>query len=131
LKRKPGNPAIIAQVILNLVAWFVFLPVSDGRQNFERAWAGEILGSTVIILMASALFLSTRPKWAEPYFGGPDKMYQTLRRAATSAFSLPFLHVLTVPIRTTNLRAGNYLAMVAFPGTNTLGPEENATNFRI
>ena len=51
MKQKLGNYAIIALVILNIIIWFVFPPVNDGRENFARAYAGEILGSTVIILM--------------------------------------------------------------------------------
>jgi predicted ferric reductase len=111
-----GNYAIIALVILNLIVWFVFPPVNDGRENFVRTYAGEILGSTVIILMACSLFLSTRPKWAEPFFGGLDRMYITHRRTSTAAFLLLFVHLLTVPITTVNLRLGNYLAMIAFLG---------------
>jgi predicted ferric reductase len=87
-EKQAGNLVIIALAVLNILVWFVFPPVNDGRQNFERAWAGEILGSTVIILMASALILSTRSKWAEPFFGGLDKMYLSHRRAAVSAFLL-------------------------------------------
>lgn len=120
MKRHLGNVFVIALVVLNLVVWLAFPPVYDGRPHFGRTWAGEILGSTVIILMAVGLFLSARPKWAEPYFGGLDRMYQTHRRAAVSAFLLLFVHVLTVPISLTNLRPGNYLAMVAFLGIITL-----------
>ena len=116
MKQKLGNYAIITLVILNIIVWFVFPPVNDGRENFARAYAGEMLGSTVIILMACSLFLSTRPKWAEPFFGGLDKMYMTHRRTSTSAFLLLFVHLLTVPITTVNLRIGNYLAMIAFTG---------------
>ncbi len=116
MKRNLGNYAIIALVILNVIVWFVFPPVDDGRENFARAYAGEMLGSTVIILMSCSLFLSTRPKWAEPFFGGLDKMYMTHRRTSTSAFLLLFVHLLTVPITTVNLRLGNYLAMIAFTG---------------
>jgi predicted ferric reductase len=119
-KNNRGNLAIIALVVLNVVMWTVFPPVNDGRVNFERQYAGEVIGSTVLILMACALFLSTRPKWAEPYFGGLDKMYQTHRRAATSAFLLLFAHLLTVPITTVNLRLGNYLAIIAFSGVVTI-----------
>ena len=119
MKKNLGNYVIIALVILNILVWILFPPVNDGRENFERAWAGEIMGSTVIILMASALFISTRPKWAEPYFGGLDKMYQTHRRVAVSAFLLLFLHLLTVPISAVWI-LGNYLAMVAFLGIVTL-----------
>lgn len=119
MKRNLGNLFILALVVLNLVIWLVFPPLKDGRDNFERAWAGEILGSTVIILMAVSLFLSTRPRWVEPYFGGLDKMYQAHRRAAVGAFLLLFLHVLVVPISAT-WRLGNYMAMLAFLGITTL-----------
>jgi predicted ferric reductase len=116
MKQKLGNYAIIALVVLNIIIWLVFPPVNDGRENFLRAYAGEMLGSTVIILMSCSLFLSARPKWAEPFFGGLDKMYVTHRRTSTSAFLLLFVHLLTVPITTVNLRLGNYLAMIAFAG---------------
>lgn len=120
MKRKLGNYVIIALVILNIVVWFAFPPVNDGRENFARAYAGEVLGSTVIILMSCSLFLSTRPKWAEQFFGGLDKMYITHRRTSTSAFLLLFVHLLTVPITTVNLTIGNYLAMIAFVGIVTI-----------
>ena len=116
MKQKTGNYAIIILVILNVIVWFVFPPINDGRPNFVRQYVGEFIGSTNIILMACSLFLSTRPKWAEPFFGGLDKMYVTHRRTSTTAFLLIFVHVLTVPITTTNLRLGNYLAMIAFGG---------------
>lgn len=119
MKRNPGNLIVIGLVILNLVIWLAFPPIHDGRENFERTWAGEMIGSTVIILMAVSFFLSTRPKWAEPFFGGLDKMYQTHRRAAVSVFLLLFLHVLTVPISAV-WQAGNYMAIIAFLGIVTL-----------
>ena len=111
-----GNLAIILLVVLNVVVWLVFPPVNDGRPNFLRQYAGEIIGSTNIILMAVSLFLSTRPKWAEPYFGGLDKMYVAHRRVSTAAFLLIFVHVLTVPISITGWKLGNYLAVIAFIG---------------
>ena len=116
MKQKIGNLVIIALVILNIVVWLVFPPVNDGRPNFLRQYAGEIIGSNNIILMACSLFLSTRPKWAEKYFGGLDKMYMTHRHTSTAAFLLIFVHVLTVPITTTGWRLGNYLAVIAFTG---------------
>jgi len=120
MKRNLGNYFIITLVILNPIVWFIFPPVYDGREHFARAYAGEILGSTVIILMSCSLFLSTRPKWAEPFFGGLDRMYVTHRRTSTSAFLLLFVHLLTVPITTDNLTIGNYLAMTAFIGIVTI-----------
>lgn len=116
MKRNIGNLVIIASVILTVMVWFVFPPHNDGSDTFVRRYAGEILGSTVIVLLSFSLFLSTRPKWAEPYFGGLDKMYLTHRRTSTTAFLLLFVHLLTVPISVTDLRIGNYIAMVAFIG---------------
>lgn len=114
--KRIGNLAIITFVVLTVIVWFVFPPHNDGSDTFVRRYAGEILGSIVIVLMSFALLLSTRPKWAEPYFGGLDKMYITHRRVATSAFLLLFVHLLTVPISITDMRIGNYIAIVAFIG---------------
>jgi len=116
MKRNMGNLFIIAFVFLTVIVWFIFPPVNDGRANFARQYAGEVIGSVNIVLMASSLFLSTRPKWAEKYFGGLDKMYVTHRYTSTAAFLLIFVHVLTVPITVTGWRLGNYLAVIAFTG---------------
>ena len=116
MKRHIGNIVIMICCLLTILVWFVFPPVNDGRPQFARQYAGEIIGSINIVLMAFALFLSTRPKWAEPYFGGLDKMYITHRQIATAAFLLIFVHVLTVPISTSGWALGNYLAVIAFVG---------------
>jgi len=116
MKQRLGNFTVIALVLLTVVVWLVFPPVDPGNENYLRAYIGEILGSLLIVLMSCSLFLSTRPKWAEPFFGGLDKMYLTHRKTSTSAFLLMFVHLLTVPISTTNLRLGNYLAMISFLG---------------
>ena len=116
MKRYIGNVVVISFVILTVMVWFLFPPEYDGRPNFERQYAGEIIGSVNIVLLSFALFLSTRPKWAEPYFGGLDKMYITHRQIATTAFLLIFIHVLTVPISVTGWKLGNYLAVIAFTG---------------
>ncbi|MEP7137369.1 MAG: ferric reductase-like transmembrane domain-containing protein [Chloroflexota bacterium] len=115
MKRNIGILFIVLCVLLTVMIWLVFPPVNDGRTNFTRQYAGEIIGSINIVLMACALFLSTRPKWAEQYFGGLDKMYVTHRRVATTAFLLIFVHVLTVPI-SSQWVLGNYLAVIAFTG---------------
>jgi predicted ferric reductase len=120
MKRNIGNIIIIVLIILNILVWFVFPPENDGRANFARQYAGEIIGANNIILMACSLFLSTRPKWAEKYFGGLDKMYQTHRHTGTAALLLIFVHVLTVPITTTGWALGNYLAVIAFAGIVTI-----------
>ncbi|MBC7877502.1 MAG: ferric reductase-like transmembrane domain-containing protein [Anaerolineales bacterium] len=116
MKKNLGNIVIIALVVINVIVWIVFPPEPEPTHNFARAYAGEVLGSTMIMLMSFSLFISTRPKWAEQFFGGLDKMYMTHRRTSTSAFLLMFVHVLTVPITIMNLRIGNYLGIIAFLG---------------
>jgi len=111
-----GNGFIILLVFLTIGVWLVFPPVNDGREKFVRQYAGEIIGSINIVLMSVSLFLSTRPKWAETYFGGLDKMYVTHRHTSTAALLLIFVHVLTVPISLSGWALGNYLAVVAFVG---------------
>lgn len=121
MKRNIGNLVIIASVILTVLVWFVFAPVDDGSDpTFARRYAGEIIGSIVIVLLSFSLFLSTRAKWAEPYFGGLDRMYITHRRTSTVAFLLLFVHLLTVPISVDDMRIGNYLAIIAFLGIVTI-----------
>ena len=115
-KKNIGNLTLIILVVLTILIWLIFPPVREGAEHYERAYAGEVLGSLVIVLMSFSLFISTRPKWAEPFFGGLDKMYMTHRHTSTSAFLLMFVHLLTVPITLVNLRVGNYLAMTAFLG---------------
>lgn len=121
MKRNVGNLSIIICVTLTILIWFVFPPVDDGRENFVRQYAGEIIGSVNIVLMACSLFISTRPKWAEPFFGGLDKMYMTHRHTSTAALVLIFVHVLTVPISLTGWTLGNYLAVFAFSGIVAIG----------
>ena len=70
----------------------------------------------MIVLMSFSLFLSTRPRWAEPFFGGLDKMYMTHRQTSTSAFLLMFLHIVIVPIHIFDFKLGNYLGIIAFLG---------------
>ncbi|MBL8061587.1 MAG: ferric reductase-like transmembrane domain-containing protein [Anaerolineales bacterium] len=116
MKRNLGNIVFIVLVVLTITVWLVFPPENDGVENYARYHAGMTMGSVVIVLMSFSLFISTRPRWAEPYFGGLDKMYMTHRRTSTAAFLLMFVHLLTVPIHIFDLAIGNYLAMVSFLG---------------
>lgn len=111
-----GNWFVIFLILLTVIVWLVFPPDDNGRENFIRQYAGEIIGSVNIVLMSVSLFLSTRPKWAEKYFGGLDKMYVTHRHTSTAALLLIFVHVLTVPISLSGWALGNYLGVIAFTG---------------
>ena len=111
-----GNIVFIALVILTVAVWVVFPPHREGTENYLRYQIGMTLGSVMIVLMSFSLFLSTRPRWAEPYFGGLDKMYMTHRHTSTSAFLLMFVHIVIVPLHIFDLAIGNYLAIAAFLG---------------
>ena len=63
MKRHIGNLSVIVLVLLTILVWIVFPPVDDGRENFVRQYAGEIIGSVNIVLMAWSLIISTRPTW--------------------------------------------------------------------
>ena len=116
MKRNIGNIVFIVLVVITVLVWAVFPPEREGVEHYARYQAGMTLGSLVIVLMSFSLFLSTRPRWAEPFFGGMDKMYQTHWRASTSAFLLMFVHLLIVPLHLVDLALGNYLAIVSFLG---------------
>lgn len=116
MKRVLGNLFILICVFSTIIIWLIFPPVNDGRANFVRQYAGEVIGSVNIVLMSWSLFISTRPKWMEPFFGGLDKMYIAHRRTSVTALLLIFVHVLTVPISVTGWALGNYLAVFAFTG---------------
>ena len=116
MKRNLGNVVFIVLVVATILVWAVFPPEREGVENYARYQIGMTLGSLVIVLMSFSLFLSTRPRWAEPFFGGMDKMYQTHRRTSTSAFLLMFVHLLIVPLHLVDLAVGNYLAIISFLG---------------
>lgn len=116
MKKRIGNLVIIGFVILTILVWVVFPAGPADIDHYWRYYIGEIIGSLMLVLMTFSLFISTRPRWAEPYFGGLDKMYVTHRHTSTAAFLLMFVHVVTVPLRVTNLLLGNYLGIAAFLG---------------
>ena len=120
-KKNIGNITIVILVCLTLLLWIAFPPPphadDNAGRNYPRQFAGEMIGSVMIVLMSCSLFLAARPRWAEPLFGGLDRMYLTHRRCSESAFLLMFAHVLTVPISTHRpFPLGGYLALIAFPG---------------
>ena len=98
-KKNIGKIVIVALVIINIGLWLLFAPADDGsRANFTRQLIAEVIGSTAVILIACALFLSTRLRLLEPYFGGLDQMYQSHKQAAMLAIFLLFVHFFSVPL---------------------------------
>jgi predicted ferric reductase len=92
-----GNLGVAALALLNVALWAIFPPENPGRDLFELQVVSEILSSTGMVLMACAIFLSLRPRFLEPFFGGLDKMYKTHKTAAISGLALVLLHFLTMP----------------------------------
>lgn len=111
-----GKFVFIALVIVTILVWIIFPPEHEGVENYARYLVGMTIGSTMIVLMSFSLFLSTRPRWAEPFFGGLDKMYMTHRQTSTSAFLLMFTHIVIVPIHILDFKLGNYIGIASFLG---------------
>ena len=98
-KSSAGNIAIIALMSANIALWLIFTPANDGTHSgYARQMPAEILSSTGMVLMAAALFLSTRPRYLESFFGGLDKMYQSHKNAALAAVLLVVAHFLVMPL---------------------------------
>lgn len=114
--RNLGQISIIVLASLNVLLWIIFLPRASGRLNLTREVGGEMISSTAMVLFACALFLATRPRFLEPFFGGLDRMYQTHKRAAFTGFLLLFGHVFFVPINVNDPKAGDIFGIIAFLG---------------
>ena len=116
-RKYTGNIVIAALAIVNIALWLILGPVNDGsRANFTRQVAGEIIGSTAVVLIACALFLSTRLFFLQPYFGGLDQMYQSHKRAAMLAIFLLFGHFFALPLNANQVKPGTPLGAIAFLG---------------
>lgn len=97
-KNRLGNRVIIAMIIINLTLWIVFPPLNDGRPTYWIQYPGEMLSTSAVILFSCGVFLSTRARFLEPYFGGLDKMYLTHKNVATAAILLILAHFFTMSI---------------------------------
>ena len=116
-KKDSGNVVVVALVVVNLLLWLIFGPHNDGsRPNFNRQLMAEIIASTAVVLLACALFLSTRLRFLEPYFGGLDQMYQSHKKAAMLAIFLLIFHFFAVPLNASQIKPGTPLGMIAFLG---------------
>jgi predicted ferric reductase len=115
-RRQPGNPAIAALALLNVVLWLVFVTLPDDVASlYAFQYAAEVCSSTAVILIAMALVLSARLRFLERHFGGLDKMYQTHKHLAVLAFVLLAVHFVTIP-DSGLLIVGKPLGMLALVG---------------
>lgn len=87
-----GPGAVVALPVLNGVLWAASPPLGDPRQVL-----GEAVGSTAVLLFATALVLATRVRWIERSFGGLDRVYRAHRRAGRWGFGCLAVHVAVVP----------------------------------
>ena len=114
-RRQIGNWTIAGMVLLNVVLWFVLRPSGNNTPDTPAQFNGELIGSTAMILMAIAIFLSTKPRALESYFGGLDKMYQSHKQASMLAFLLLIGHKLVIPFAKSSF-ASKRLGTVAYLG---------------
>lgn len=117
LTNRLGNLGVLLAVLLNIAVWMLFPPLDDGaRPNYTRQFTAEVIGSSAMVLMAASLFLSTRPKYLERFFGGLDRMYHTHKNAGLAALLLIVVHFLVMPLDVSLDSSGNPLGMFALIG---------------
>ena len=114
-KHQLGNIVIAILVVVNPILWLVITPENTLDTNYVLQVIGEIIASTVMILIALGLVLAARPRFLEPYFGGLDKMWKTHKNISILAFLLVIVHFFSIP-KTTELVNGKPIGMLAFFG---------------
>ncbi|WP_308637201.1 ferredoxin reductase family protein [Paenibacillus silvisoli] len=108
---------ILLLPLINACAWLAFPPVDHGdRPDFALRYMGEIVGSTMMIMMAFTLVLATRWRVLERLFGGLDQMYAVHRNAGTLVFLLLFAHMLVMPLQPGQVPPGRAPGYIAFGG---------------
>jgi predicted ferric reductase len=96
-KQHIGKLVVVGLALLNVVLWLVMLPLPALDSLYLLYFTAEVFASTAVILIACALVLITRLAFLEPYFGGLDRMYQTHKQLAMTAFLLLVAHFLLIP----------------------------------
>ncbi|KAA0564639.1 hypothetical protein F0342_10855 [Bacillus sp. CH30_1T] len=116
-RRNLGNVLIAAIPLIYVVLWIMFPPIDNGtRSDYSSQYLGEIIGSTMMLMMALTLLLSTRFRFLEPLFGGLDKMYLAHRNAGVIVFLLLILHYIITPIDPSYVPPGRAPGYIAFFG---------------
>src|SRR5512139_2679555 len=102
MKRNLGVYFIAALVLLNILLWTLLPPTNLDAHAHEHAQPAtqklaEMLSSSAMILWACGIFLSNKPRFLEPYFGGLDRMYIVHKNINMLALLILTAHVILVP----------------------------------
>lgn len=120
MKNRLGNFVLAGLVLLNLLLYVFFPPANPGVPLFTNQLVAEIFSSSAMILMACGMVLANRPRWAEPFFGGLDRMYQAHKTVGLTALVLLFGHFFLIPLRDEPLSLGRLSGKVALIGFSAL-----------
>ncbi|SFT26826.1 ferric reductase-like transmembrane domain-containing protein [Paenibacillus sp. BC26] len=114
---QPRHFFIFLLPLINAAVWIAFPPVDHGLQpSFAQRHLGEVIGSTMMIMMAFTLLLATRIRVLERLLGGLDKLYVVHRNAGIFVFLLLFLHLLVMPLNPNEVPPGRAPGYIAFGG---------------
>ena len=114
MKRNLGVYFIAGLVALNVLLWTLFGPTTGVSKNFHQQVIAETLSSSAMILWACGIFLSNKPRFLEPYFGGLDRMYIIHKNINILALLIIVVHLIIVPT-TDKGGPGVWIAWVNFP----------------
>ncbi|MBP3966023.1 ferric reductase-like transmembrane domain-containing protein [Paenibacillus lignilyticus] len=114
---QPRHFFVFLLPLVNAAVWIAFPPVDHGLQpSFSERYLGEVIGSTMMIMMAFTLLLATRIRVLERLLGGLDKLYVVHRNAGIFVFLLLFLHLLVMPLNPNEVPPGRAPGYIAFGG---------------
>jgi predicted ferric reductase len=114
MKRNLGVYFIAGLVTLNVLLWVLFGPTTGVSKNFPQQVVAETLSSSAMILWACGIFLSNKPRFLEPYFGGLDRMYIIHKNINILALLIIVVHLIIVPT-TDKGGPGVWIAWFTFP----------------
>lgn len=114
MKRNLGIYFVAGLVVLNVLLWISFGPTTGTSKNFQQQVVAETLSSSAMILWASGILLSNKPRILEPYFGGLDRMYVVHKNINILALLIIVFHLIIVPTSDKG-GPGVWIAWVVFP----------------
>ncbi|MBI5842921.1 MAG: ferredoxin reductase family protein [Chloroflexi bacterium] len=114
MKRNIGNNTIAGIILVNLLLWIFFGPTEGVSKNFAMQKLAEMLSSSAMILIATALFLANKPRFLEPFFGGLDRMYVTHKNITLLALLVLLIHLIIVPA-SDNAGPGVWIGWFTYP----------------